>query len=55
MEDLTLAIITVGSFAALFLVAIFADKAGAAMDLPEAEPVELPRQGIDAGDESQAA
>lgn len=43
MEDVTLAAITVASFAVLFLVATFADRAGAAMDLPADEPIQLDR------------
>ncbi|MCW2961150.1 MAG: hypothetical protein JWM90_1537 [Thermoleophilia bacterium] len=43
MEDLTLALITLTSFVLLFVVAIFADRAGSAMD-PEilAEPIRIP-------------
>ncbi len=39
MEDLTLAIVTLTSFVLLFVVAIFADKAGANLEL-EASTVE---------------
>lgn len=47
MEDVTLALITLTSFVLLFVVAIFADRAGASHEHvvqsgPIAEPVQLP-------------
>lgn len=43
MEDLTLALITLTSFVLLFVVAIFADRAGAeAEDGVGVEPVKVP-------------
>ena len=39
MEDLTLALVTLTSFVLLFVVAIFADRAGADLDLAVPEPV----------------
>lgn len=54
MEDLTLALVTIGSFAVLFIVAIFADKAGANMDIPAPEVVEIDKRPT-RSDEDQAA
>jgi hypothetical protein len=44
MEDLTLALVTLTSFVLLFVVAIFADRAGADLELPTAsdDPVPAP-------------
>ena len=42
MEDLTLALVTLTSFVLLFVVAIFADRAGADLDMPLNEPVRVP-------------
>lgn len=46
MEDLTLALVTLTSFVLLFVVAIFADRAGVDFDVPasdaKAQPVEVP-------------
>lgn len=43
MEDLTLALITLTSFVLLFVVAIFADRAGAEVDdAATADPVLVP-------------
>ena len=46
MEDLTLAIVTLTSFVLLFVVAIFADRAGAELELETAtarESIPAPR------------
>jgi hypothetical protein len=40
MEDITLAIVTLTSFVLLFVVAIFADRAGAELELEPAVPSE---------------
>jgi len=42
MEDLTLALITLTSFVLLFVVAIFADRAGMETSETTAEPVLVP-------------
>ena len=51
MEDLTLALITLTSFVLLFVVAIFADRAGmeAADELAAAEPIGVPVPVEDSG------
>ncbi len=42
MEDLTLALVTLTSFVLLFVVAIFADRAGTELDLTaDAEPIKV--------------
>lgn len=42
MEDLTLALVTLTSFVLLFVVAIFADRAGVELDAIEGEPAAVP-------------
>jgi hypothetical protein len=42
MEDLTLALVTLTSFVLLFVVAIFADRAGADLDVPGNEAIPVP-------------
>lgn len=49
MEDLTLAIVTLSSFVLLFVVAIFADKAGADLDPGERIPVHVDHPGRTSG------
>jgi hypothetical protein len=42
MEDLTLALVTLTSFVLLFVVAIFADRAGTEMEATELEAIPVP-------------
>ncbi len=42
MEDLTLALVTLTSFVLLFVVAIFADRAGAEFDVPVSATEAIP-------------
>lgn len=51
MEDLTLALVTLTSFVLLFVVAIFADRAGADLELPttgdQPHPVAVPSSMVE--------
>lgn len=41
MEDLTLALVTLTSFVLLFVVAVFADRAGSDLEAPQPEDAQL--------------